>query len=142
LRAAPDLNKDGNRMRRVQFWIVLLLLLGGCGATSQVSVIGDLRLALTTEPAPPLAGRPAGLTFELQRAGAPVDTAVIRVTRSMAGMEHPSDRDEVAARPAAQGRYFAELEFPMGGRWEIQAAVTFEDGRSEVVVFSVDVEQP
>ena len=57
-------------------------------------------------------------------------------------MGHPSDQAAVAARPAAQGRYLAELEFPMGGRWEIQAAVTFADGRSEVVVFSVDVEQP
>jgi hypothetical protein len=129
-------------MRRVQWWIVLLLLLGGCGAASQVSVLGDLRLALTTEPAPPLAGRPARRTFELQRAGALVDTADIRVTRSMAGMEHPSDQAAVPARPTSQGRYAAELEFPMGGRWEVQAAVTFADGRAEVVVFSVDVEQP
>jgi hypothetical protein len=129
-------------MRRAQFWIVLLLLLGGCGAAGQVSVSGDLRLGLTTEPAPPLAGRPASLTFELQRAGALVDTADIRVTRSMAGMGHPSDQAAVPARPAAQGRYTAELEFPMGGRWEIQAAITFADGRAEVVVFTVDVEQP
>ena len=129
-------------MRRVQCLIMLLLLLGGCGASSQVSVSGDLRLALTMEPTPALAGRPASLAFELQRSGALVDTAEIRVTRSMAGMEHPSDRAEVLARPAANGRYVAELEFPMGGRWEIQANVTFEDGRSEVVKFSAEVEQP
>jgi hypothetical protein len=129
-------------MRRIRWWLVLVLLLGGCGATSQVTVNGDLRLALTTEPAPPLAGRPVSLTFELQRAGALVDTAEIRVTRSMAGMGHPSDQAAVPARPAAQGRYVAEQEFPMGGRWDVQAAITFEDGRSEVVVFAVEVEQP
>lgn len=132
-------------MRQLLTALLALLgaaLLAGCGVAPAVIVQGDLRATLTTEPAPPLAGRDTTLTLALSEAGAPLRAASVGLRRSMPGMEHASDRELVAAEALGEGRYRASLRFSMGGRWDVAAVVAGADGTTRTLVIPVEVEQP
>jgi hypothetical protein len=122
--------------------LVLALALGGCGATGQTQTQGELQITLATEPAPPLAGRPATLRFNLERAGVPLDDAQVMLTHGMAGMEHPDDRNPQPAQALGGGRYEARTNFVMGGRWSVAVIVMVPKRQQSVMTFQLDVEQP
>jgi ABC-type amino acid transport substrate-binding protein len=125
--------------------IILALLaaaaLAGCAAAPAVAVQGDIRVALSTDPAPPLAGRDTAVDLAISEAGAPLAGATVALRRSMAGMEHPSDQELVPAEDLGGGRYRATLSFSMGGRWDVAAVIERPGGGSTLVV-PLDVEQP
>lgn len=130
-------------MKRITTIILALLAaaLAGCAVAPAVAVQGDIRVALTTEPAPPLAGRDTVVVLTISEAGAPLTGATVALRRSMPGMEHPGDQELAPAEELGGGRYRATLSFSMGGRWDVAAVVERPGGDSTLVV-PLDVEQP
>lgn len=132
-------------MRQIATLLLVLLAaaaLAGCGVAPALVTQGELRVALTTDPAPPLAGRDTAVLLTISEAGAPLAGATVELRRSMPGMEHPDDHELLPAEDLGGGRYRATLNFSMGGRWELAALVSRHDGSSSTLVVPVDVEQP
>lgn len=122
--------------------IFFLALLAGCGAAPAMVTQGTLSVALTTDPAPALAGRDTNVVLTVTESGAPLNTSTVGIRRSMPGMEHDSDHELVAAEHLGAGRYQATTDFPMGGRWDVAVVVAGHDGSSRTLILPIEVEQP
>jgi hypothetical protein len=107
-------------------WVLLLLLLAGCGRGARD--LPEVGVELEIAPHPPQLG-PATVTATLRDAGGqPIEGAEVELEGNMnhAGMVPVSAQ----APEVAPGRYQADLEFTMGGDWFILVRAKLPDGRS------------
>lgn len=127
-----------------RFLVVFLLGLAcvGCGGTGQVQASGDVAVTLESEPAPPLVDRPTMLYVRPQVRGAVLTDAAVVVMRSLPGMDATTTSGPVVAQVMDDGRYAAQVQFEVSGRWDVVVRVQESTGRVSVVQFPLEVEQP
>lgn len=128
----------------VAFALGLALMgLVACAAPApQAQTLGELRITMATEPAPPLVDRTTRLIIDVERGETALEGARVLVVRRMLGMEHPGDDTVFESQDLGGGRYVAETTFVMGGRWDVQLIVTPPGGTADTATFVINVEQP
>lgn len=132
-------------MHRALMPLALLMLaaaLTGCGMLAPTVAGSALAVTMAAEPATPVAGRDATLTFTVTQAGQPIGGARVLVVRRMIGVVHPGDDIVFESLEQGGGRYSALTSFASPGHWDVQVIVTPAAGEAQTASFALEVAEP
>lgn len=130
-----------------KFFLVALALLFcpilmiGCGDDPFVptsTVEGELQLALTTDPNPPVGNYDSLIRIEVKDAtGLPVPGAVVEMSADMTTMHHPGVGGIMTDK--GNGIYESTGKFAMGGIWHVDVIATKDGGKRTTGTFVIQV---
>lgn len=98
--------------------------------------VGDVTVSMNVTPNPPKSGTTAELTIAVMRTGKPISSSEGAPHLKVDMPKMPMNLPEVPLRPAGEGRWKADVKFPMAGGW---AATVSVPPKQDTVTFQFDV---
>ena len=133
----------GKKLAMVFVALLLAAGLTACGGDVEAGptgVTGDLQLALTTRPSPPVRNETATVVVEVKdKDGKPVEGATVMLSSGMIGMSHGGPKGQLAGKGG--GTYEGAGKFSMGGTWRIQIEASKDGGTPTTGRFDIEVKQ-
>ncbi len=134
-------------MRIMHIFIIMLILTLSTSCsneTVQTKNIGDLQLAMSTEPDPLEVGETALIKLNIGKTGKSVNQCHIRFRQHMPGMEMKNDHTYIEMQAQDDsGKYQGRgLQYHMGGDWEIEFEVKCGEAVLQKIGFPYHIKWP